>query len=96
MKYGLAAINDTNRVGLVALMTDAGLSRGALDVFAVSHMLAPRLNAMGRLEHAMDALRLLCTKQKDKAALLAQKLGMTNRDRQKAYGGDSSPCIWCS
>lgn len=38
---------------------------------------------MGRLEHAMDALRLLCTKQKDKAALLAQKLGMTNRDRQK-------------
>ena len=83
VKYGLAAINDTNRVGLVALMTDAGLSRGALDVFAVSHMLAPRLNAMGRLEHAMDALRLLCTKQKDKAALLAQKLGMTNRDRQK-------------
>ncbi|MBI3559543.1 hypothetical protein HY087_00225, partial [Candidatus Gottesmanbacteria bacterium] len=28
-------------------------------------------------------LRLLCTKQKDKAALLAQKLGLTNRERQK-------------
>ncbi|MDP1721851.1 MAG: single-stranded-DNA-specific exonuclease RecJ [Candidatus Gottesmanbacteria bacterium] len=83
VKYGLAALNDTKRVGLEALMTDAGLTRGALDVFTVSHMLAPRLNAMGRLEHAMDALRLLCTKQKDKASMLAEKLGMTNRDRQK-------------
>jgi len=83
VKYGLAGINTTTRVGLEALMVDAGLTKGALDVYAVSHMLAPRLNAMGRLEHAMDALRLLCTKQKEKATLLAQKLGMTNRDRQK-------------
>ncbi len=82
-KVGLAAINKTQRVGLEALMKDAGLTMGSLDVYAVSHMLAPRLNAMGRLDHAMDALRLLCTKQKDKAALLAEKLGMTNRDRQK-------------
>ncbi|KKT45604.1 MAG: Single-stranded-DNA-specific exonuclease RecJ [Candidatus Gottesmanbacteria bacterium GW2011_GWA2_44_17] len=83
VKYGLAAINDTNRVGLEALMADAGLTKGALDVYCVSHMLAPRLNAAGRIEHAMDALRLLCTKQKDKAALLAEKLGLTNRERQK-------------
>lgn len=82
-KFGLAAINETKRVGLDALITDAGLTKGSLDVFAVSHMLAPRLNAMGRLDHAMDALRLLCTKQQDKAGLLAEKLGMTNRDRQK-------------
>lgn len=82
-KYGLAAINETNRVGLEALMADAGLTKGVLDVYSISHMLAPRLNAAGRIEHAMDALRLLCTKQKDKAGLLAQKLGMTNRDRQK-------------
>ena len=83
VKYGLAAINDTNRVGLEALMADAGLAKGALDVYCVSHMLAPRLNAAGRIEHAMDALRLLCTKQKDKAALLAEKLGLTNRQRQQ-------------
>lgn len=82
-KYGLAALNDTKRVGLEALIADAGLTKGSLDTYAVSHMLAPRLNAMGRLEHAMDALRLLCTKQKDKAILLAKKLGLTNRDRQK-------------
>ncbi|MEK7543434.1 MAG: single-stranded-DNA-specific exonuclease RecJ [Patescibacteria group bacterium] len=83
VKYGLAAMNQTKRVGLEALMADAGITKGVLDVYAVSHMLGPRLNAMGRLEHAMDALRLLCTNQKDKASLLAEKLGMTNRDRQK-------------
>lgn len=82
-KYGLAALNDTKRVGLEALIADAGLTKGNLDVYAVSHMLAPRLNAMGRLEHAMDALRLLCTKQKEKAALLARTLGLKNRERQQ-------------
>lgn len=83
VRYGLEALNKTLRVGLEALMADAGLTKGTLDVYAVSHMIAPRLNAAGRIEHAMDALRLLCTKQKDKAALLAEKLGFTNRDRQK-------------
>lgn len=82
-KYGLAAMNGTHRVGLEALMSDAGLVKGSLGTYDVSHMLAPRLNAMGRIEHALDALRLLCTKQKEKAALLAQKLGLTNRERQQ-------------
>lgn len=82
-KYGLAAINKTNRVGLQALITDAGLIPGMLGTYDVSHALAPRLNAMGRLEHAIDALRLLCTKNKEKAMLLAQKLGLTNKERQK-------------
>ncbi len=83
VKYGLTEINDTKRVGLAALIEDAGFTKGNLDVYAVSHMLAPRLNAMGRLEHAMDALRLLCTNQKDKAAILAQHLGLKNRERQQ-------------
>ncbi|MEK7129610.1 MAG: DHH family phosphoesterase, partial [Patescibacteria group bacterium] len=82
-KYGLAALNGTNRVGLEALIADAGLVKGSLGTYDVSHMLAPRLNAMGRIEHALDALRLLCTKQKEKAQLLAQKLGLTNKERQK-------------
>lgn len=83
VKYGLKELNNTQRVGLVALMRDAGLAEGELTTYDVSHVLAPRLNAMGRLVHAMDALRLLCTKQADKAALLAQLLGFTNKERQQ-------------
>ncbi len=83
VKEGLTALNRTSRVGLLAMLTDAGLSRGALSTYSISHVLAPRLNAMGRIVHAMDALRLLCTKQEDKAMILARQLGLTNKERQR-------------
>lgn len=83
VKFGLAAIRKTKRVGLNALIAEAGIEKQSLDTFSVSHMLSPRLNAMGRLEHALDALRLLCTKDEAKASLLAQKLGITNKERQQ-------------
>jgi len=83
VKYGLHELNKTRRVGLLALMNDAGLTKGELSTYSVSHAIAPRLNAMGRLVHAMDALRLLCTGQADKAMILARELGLTNKDRQK-------------
>lgn len=82
-KFGLEGLNTTSRVGLKALITDAGLTKGSLGTYDISHVLAPRLNAMGRLEHALDALRLLCTHKEAKATLLAQKLGLTNRERQQ-------------
>jgi single-stranded-DNA-specific exonuclease len=82
-KYGLAALNKTTRVGLTALIKDAGLTKGMLGTYDISHVLAPRLNAMGRLEHALDALRLLCARREDKATLLAEKLGLTNKERQQ-------------
>ncbi|OGG29251.1 single-stranded-DNA-specific exonuclease RecJ [Candidatus Gottesmanbacteria bacterium RIFCSPLOWO2_01_FULL_46_9] len=83
VKHGLIAINRTSRVGLTALLADAGLTIGSLSTYDISHVLAPRLNAMGRLVHAMDALRLLCTGQADKAMILARKLGLTNKERQQ-------------
>lgn len=81
VKHGLDIMRKTKRIGLKALITESGITD--IDTYAVSHMLAPRLNAMGRLEHAIDALRLLCTKDELKAKLLAQKLGITNKERQK-------------
>ncbi len=83
VKYGLEIINKTSRVGLDALIQESGLTKGELSVFDVSHVLAPRLNAMGRLDHALDALRLLCTYRKERAEELASKLGLTNKERQQ-------------
>jgi single-stranded-DNA-specific exonuclease len=83
VKYGLKQLNQTRRVGLLALIQDAGLRLGELTTYDISHVLAPRINAMGRLVHAMDALRLLCTHQKEKARALAQTLGLTNKERQQ-------------
>ena len=83
VKFGLQAINVTTRVGLNALLLESGSTKGEVRVYDISHVLAPRINAMGRLEHGMDALRLLCTNQEDRAMLLARKLSITNKERQQ-------------
>lgn len=82
-KYGLIEIGKTKRIGLLALMKESGLEEKAIVTSDISHIIAPRLNAMGRLDHAIDALRLLCTKNEERATMLASKLGLTNKERQQ-------------
>jgi len=81
--HGLLALSKTQRPGIKALIKDSGIIDPLLSVYHVSHILAPRLNAMGRLEHALDALRLLCTKDSEKAELLARRLTEVNKERQQ-------------
>ncbi len=82
VKYGIDEIKNTRRVGLRSLIKQSGLENGDVSTYEIGHILAPRINAMGRLMHAMDALRLLCTKDIDRAESLARKLSLTNRERQ--------------
>lgn len=82
-KFGLMEINKTKRMGLRALMKESGLTEKTVTATDISHIIAPRLNAMGRLEHAIDALRLLCTRNEERADMLAGKLGLTNKERQQ-------------
>ncbi len=82
VKFGLQALNQTKRCGLLAIMEEAGLKPGEIGPYEVGFIIAPRLNAMGRMEHALESLRLLCTPHSEKAKKLALKLGMTNRERQ--------------
>src|SRR4029079_1669109 len=62
VKEGLKKINKTSRVRWLAIFNEAGISAGSIGSYEIGHIIAPRLNAMGRLEHAIDSLRLLCTK----------------------------------
>ncbi len=82
-KFGLQEIMKTKRIGIKALMHEAALDEKIIATSDISHMIAPRLNAMGRLDHAIDALRLLCTKNPERASMLASKLGETNKERQQ-------------
>ncbi len=82
VKIGLEYLRDTKRVGLQMLYKEAGIDPKKIGIYEVGHMIAPRLNAMGRLESAMDSLRLLCTKNIKRAQNLALTLGQTNRERQ--------------
>ncbi len=81
--YGLKALSKTPRPGVRALIKESGIIDPILSVYHVSHLLAPRLNAMGRLDHALDAMRLLCTKDVEKASQLAKRLNDVNKDRQQ-------------
>ena len=82
LKFGLASLNKTKRIGLLELFKEAGLEKQSIGVYEIGHMIAPRLNAMGRLEYAMDSLRLICTNNQKRAENLARLLGSTNRERQ--------------
>lgn len=80
---GLQILNKTTNLGLLALVNECGISPRDIGSFEIGYMIGPRLNAMGRLEHAIDSLRLLCTKDPLKARKLAQLLCETNASRQK-------------
>lgn len=81
--HGLKSINQTERPGLKALLKKAGLETQEVNTFTVSHVIAPRINATGRLDHALDSLRLLCTGNSSRAEILAKKLQSTNKIRQE-------------
>lgn len=83
VKFGLKALQTTQRPGLLALYQQADLDVATLSTYHLNFIIAPRLNAMGRLEHALDSLRLLLTKNQARAAALAQTLGVTNQTRQE-------------
>lgn len=82
VKYGLEYFTISKRVGLNALMRQAGISKNDLGVYHLGFLLGPRLNAMGRIYHALDSVRLLCTSNQDRAEVLAQKLESANQERQ--------------
>ncbi len=82
-KYGLEVLNRTKRCGLLALFESCAIQPGKVGTYDVNFLIAPRINAMGRLESAMDSLRLICTTNDKKARELANLLGKTNTERQK-------------
>lgn len=81
-KYGLEALTKTKRAGIEALKEVSGNLGKTITTYEVGFMIAPRINASGRLADALTALRLLCTKDAGKANAIAQKLQALNVERQ--------------
>ncbi len=83
VKHGLKTLRHTQNKGLLEMIKEAGLVQEKIGTYEVGYIIAPRINAMGRLKHAMDSLRLLCTRSQLKAEELAFELASTNHERQK-------------
>lgn len=80
---GIKQIRKSTNIGIISLLNECNIELASIGSYEIGHMLIPRLNAIGRLEHAIDALRLLCTKDPAKAKNLAKLLCETNIRRQE-------------
>ncbi len=81
--FGLRVLKETRNPGLRALLEVTGLAgRDRLATGHLSHVLAPRINAVGRMADAMDGVRLLLTEREEEARALARRLDEENQRRQ--------------
>jgi single-stranded-DNA-specific exonuclease len=83
-KFGLEALQKTERIGLQTLLDTSGLA--GVEKLSTAHVgftLAPRLNAAGRLGDARWALRLLQTEDREEAIRIAGHLEDANRERRE-------------
>lgn len=80
--HGLKSFPTVKRPGLKHILQEAKIENKPITPYEIGYIIAPRINAVGRLEHAIDALRLLCTNDSKRASELAHHMGQTNKDRQ--------------
>ncbi len=82
VKYGLKLMGTTSNVGLRALIRASGLEGKPLTAGRIGYILAPRLNAVGRLGNAMRGVELLLTDDPGEANEIARELEELNQRRQ--------------
>ena len=86
-RFGLASLSrGPHTVGLRALLEASGLAGKTIDSYQVAFMLAPRVNAAGRMSTPDIATRLLLATDEamaDEARALAQQLNDENLKRQQ-------------
>jgi single-stranded-DNA-specific exonuclease len=82
-RFGLRMLSETRNAGLRALIRSAGLDGKPLTAGRVGFILAPRLNAVGRLGHALRGVELLLSDDDAAANVIARELEELNRTRQE-------------
>ena len=80
--FGLGGLQQSKLTGIRALIESANLTGRNLESYHVGFLLAPRLNACGRLGHAALAVEMLTTAGEARAREIAVYLETQNRDRQ--------------
>jgi single-stranded-DNA-specific exonuclease len=83
VRYGLRMLADTHNIGMRALLRAAGLSGKPLTAGRIGFILAPRLNAAGRLGHAIRGVELLLSEDEHQANAIARELEELNNRRQE-------------
>lgn len=82
VREGLKCLEKSQSAGIMALLAESGLKDAALDSWHLGFVLAPRLNAAGRLASARMGVELLTTLDRSQADKLAAALGSLNQERK--------------
>ena len=93
VSYGLKMIENTNRLGLIALIdaasskvdsakNDRRKKRTKITTGYIGYTLAPRINAAGRIRSAERAVELFLSKDPKEAGMIAEELCLANKERQ--------------
>ena len=80
---GLKRLQEGGREGIKALKASAGIGEGPVGCGTVGFVLAPRLNAVGRLADAENGVKLLVTSSFPEARRIAAELESLNKERQQ-------------
>lgn len=82
VKMGLKKINSNALCGVDALKKSAGVYDKKLNSTSVAFSLVPRINAIGRVENAKEAFKLLISDKIEEAISIATKIEKANAERQ--------------
>ncbi|HOJ77318.1 MAG TPA: single-stranded-DNA-specific exonuclease RecJ [Bacillota bacterium] len=83
VKYGLQQINSTKNIGLQALIQTAGLKGREINSGHIGFILAPRINAAGRMGNPSIGVKLFINNNIGQALELARELDKENQNRQE-------------
>ena len=82
--YGLKKVNENPNFGIKALMHLSGLQKKELHITNLVFIIAPRVNAAGRMDDAKKAVQMFIAKNYDEALGFAELLHSDNTDRKEA------------
>lgn len=82
VQYGLSLLKQSERIGLQEMMRLAGLEAGQVNEETVGFQLAPRLNALGRLDDPNPAIELLTGFDEEEVATIAAMIDEKNTERK--------------
>lgn len=82
VKNGIQALNHTKNIGLMALIDICGIKDKDIGVYHIGFIIGPTINASGRLDSALYALKLLLTEDIQLAYEIAKNLRCLNEERK--------------
>jgi single-stranded-DNA-specific exonuclease len=93
VKKGLEKLKITTNIGLRAIFKLAGVDLMSISEETIGFSLAPRINAVGRLEDADLAVQLILTEDHEEAQILAEEMESLNKERQAIVNSITAEAI---